>query len=192
MKTENLTQVKYIGASRMKALKDFGITTLQQLYKTPTDKLAEIPAIGKYYAKLIKDAVNESYKQKTKKIPLETVPGEEKKTREFKEKLIKKTEILKKHLNRLNENLKAPEKKKLLATYDEFKKRSGTLLKRIDGLARVDGGFSKKVSKKIIKGIDALNSEFKNVKGKIKKKKFQKMSHEIQLFSKVLKKISAK
>jgi len=188
MKTENLTQVKYIGDSRMKALKDSGITTLQQLYETPTDKLAEIPAIGKYYAKLIKDAVKKSYKQKTEKLPLETVPGEEKKTMEFKEKLVKKTEILKKHLNRLNENLKAPQKKKVLATYDEFKKRSGTLLNRIDGLARVDGGLSKKVSKKIIKGIDALNSEFKNVKGKIKKKKFQKLSHEIQMFSKVLKK----
>ncbi|MFC1493798.1 helix-hairpin-helix domain-containing protein [Thermodesulfobacteriota bacterium] len=188
MKTENLTKVKYIGASRMKSLKDIGITTLKQLHEAPIDKLAEIPAIGKYYAKLIKNAVKESYRQKPEKINLETVPGKEEKTEKFKEKLIKKIQILKKRLNRINEDLKPPEKKKLLEFYDEFRKRSKILINLINGLDQSDGGFSNKFSKKIIKRVDALNSEFKKVGKKIKRKKFQKLSCEIQSFSKMLKK----
>ncbi len=188
METVDLTQVKHIGASRMKSLNDFGITTLEQLYETPIDKLAEIPTIGRHYAKLIKDAVSESYREKPEKITPETVPSEEKKTEEFKENLIKKIKVLKKRLKRMNEDFKPPEKKKILESYNEFRKRSKTLMNRIDGLDQIHGGLSKKVSKKIIKRADTLNTEFKNVGKKIKKKKFQKLSREIQSFSKMLKK----
>jgi len=188
MKTEDLTQVKHVGASRMKSLKDTGINTLKQLYETPIEKLEGIPTIGKHYAKLIKDAVSKSYKQKPEKITLETVPGEEEKTEEFKKNLIKKIKIFKKRLKRIKKDLKPPEKKKRLKSYDEFRKRSKTLINRIDGLAQMHGGLSKKVSKKIIKRVDALNSELKNVGKKNNKKKFQELSREIQSFSKMLKK----
>jgi len=189
MKTEDLTKVKHIGASRMKSLNDLGITTIEQLYETPLDKLAQIPTIGGHYAKLIKDAVSESYGEKPEKITPETVPGEEKKSEEIKENLIKKIKVLKKRLKRTNEDLKPPEKKKNLESYTDFKKRYETLMNRLDGLDQIHGGLSKKFSKKIIKRADALNTEFKNVGKKLKKKKFQKLSREIQSFSKMLKKI---
>ena len=42
MKKDDLTQVKYIGAARMKLLNDSGITTIRQLSKTPLEELARI------------------------------------------------------------------------------------------------------------------------------------------------------
>ena len=68
MKKDDLTQVKNIGAARMKLLNDSGITTIEQLYEIPVDKLAQIGTIGAHYAKLIKDAVTESYGEKPKKL----------------------------------------------------------------------------------------------------------------------------
>ncbi len=59
MKNDDLTQVKYIGPSRMKLHNDFGITTIKQLYETPQEKLCQVESISGHYAKLIKDAVTE-------------------------------------------------------------------------------------------------------------------------------------
>ncbi|MBU8911861.1 MAG: hypothetical protein KOO65_11385, partial [Desulfobacterales bacterium] len=64
MKQDDLTQLKHIGAARMKLLNGFGITTISLLYEIPVEKLAEIKSIGDYYAKLIKSSVNEHYSKK--------------------------------------------------------------------------------------------------------------------------------
>ncbi len=54
VKKDDLTQLKYIEASRMKLLNKHGITTIKQLYEMPEEKLAGIKSIGNHYAKLIK------------------------------------------------------------------------------------------------------------------------------------------
>jgi len=185
MKTNDLTQVKYIGASRMKSLNDLGITTIKQLYETPLDKLAQIETIGGYYAKLIKDAVSESYGEKPEKIAPETVSGEEKKIIEVTQDLRKQIKVLKKLLKRTNKDLKSLGKKKL---YIDFKKRSKILMKRLDGLDQKDEALSKKISKDIIKKADALNATLKNAGQKPKRKKYNRLSKELQSFSKMLKK----
>jgi hypothetical protein len=50
------------------------------------------------------------------------------------------------------------------------------------------GDFSKAVTKKIIKNADALSATLKNVGKKPKNKIYKKLTQEIQLFSKMLKK----
>ena len=59
MTQDDLTQVKYIGPSRLKVLNANGIRTIKQLFDAPLEKLAQIESIGERYAKLIKDAVVE-------------------------------------------------------------------------------------------------------------------------------------
>ena len=189
MKTVNLTRVKYIGASRMKSLKDLGITTLEQLHAMPVEKLAEISTIGRHYAKLIKDEVGEYFRQKPEGTAQESVPCEEIKAEEFKDTLIKKIEVLKKRLIRMDKYFKPPVKKKILDSYNEFRKRAKTLMNRIDGLDQIYDGLSEKVSKNLIKRADSLNSEFKKAGKKINNRKIQKLSREVQLLSKKLKKI---
>ncbi|MBC8391104.1 MAG: hypothetical protein H8E17_00845 [Deltaproteobacteria bacterium] len=61
MKKDDLTLVKYIGATRMKVLNDSGITTFKKLYEVPLEKLTQVETIGEHYAKLIKAAVTEHY-----------------------------------------------------------------------------------------------------------------------------------
>ena len=56
MKKEDLTQVKHVGALRMKMLNSSGITTISQLHQIPLEKLAQVKTIGPHYAKLIKAA----------------------------------------------------------------------------------------------------------------------------------------
>ncbi|MBT8370776.1 MAG: hypothetical protein KJO34_07430, partial [Deltaproteobacteria bacterium] len=64
MRIDDLTQVKNIGSARKKLLAIHGITTVQQLYEIPLDKLMQIKSLGEHYAKLIKTAVNDLYKTK--------------------------------------------------------------------------------------------------------------------------------
>ena len=66
MKKNDLTQVKNIGSARKKLLASHGITTVQQLYDIPLEKLEQIKNLGKHYAKLIKEAVNDVYRTKEK------------------------------------------------------------------------------------------------------------------------------
>ena len=73
MKNDDLTQVKYIGPSRMKLLNDFGITTIKQLDETPLEKLCQVESISERYAKLIKDAVTEYYGGKSEKLTVKAV-----------------------------------------------------------------------------------------------------------------------
>ena len=64
MKMDDLTQVKNIGNARKKLLNDHGITTIQQLYEIPLEKLEQVKSLGKHYATLIKEAVNDFYGEK--------------------------------------------------------------------------------------------------------------------------------
>jgi len=188
MKKDDLTQVKYVGAARMKLLNDSGITTIGQLSKTPLEKLARIETIGEHYAKLIKDAVSESYGEKPEKTAPQTVAGKVKDTKEINQNLGKQIKVLKKQLKTATEHLKPLGKKKYLGSYIDFKKRSKTLKTRLDGVNQMRGDLSKAVTKKIIKNADALSATLKNVRKKPKKKIYKKLAQEIQSLSKILKK----
>ena len=191
MKKDDLTQVKHIGALRMKMLYDSGIKTIRQLHQMPLEKLVQVKTIGANYAKLIKAAVAESYGKKPEKpaprAP-KTVSGKKKKVEDFNQNLRKQIKVLSKRLKQANENLKPLGKKKYLELYVDFKKRSKTLKAHLNGLNKTPGELSQKVAKNIIKNADALSATLKNVGKKPKKKKYQKVSQEIQSFSKMLKK----
>ena len=188
MKKDDLTQVKYIGAARMKLLNDSGITTIRQLSKTPLEKLARIETIGEHYAKLIKDAVSESDGEKPEETAPKTVAAKVKETKEIGQNLGKQIKVLKKQLKTATEHLKPLGKKKYLGSYIDFKKRSKTLKARLDGVDQMRGDFSKSVTKKIIKNADALSATLKNVRKKPKKKIYKELAQEIQSLSKMLKK----
>ena len=188
MKEDDLTQVKYIGAARMKLLNDSGITTIRQLSKTPLEKLARIETIGEHYAKLIKDAVSESDGEKPEETAPKTVAAKVKETKEIGQNLGKQIKVLKKQLKTATEHLKPLGKKKYLGLYIDFKKRSKTLKTRLNGLDQMRGDLSKEVTENIIKNADGLNATLKNLGGKPKKKIYKKVAQEIQLFSKMLKK----
>jgi molecular chaperone GrpE (heat shock protein) len=167
---------------------DSGITTIRQLSKTPLEKLARIETIGEHYAKLIKDAVSESDGEKPEKTAPKTVSGKEKDTQEINQNLPKQIKVLKKQLKQASENLKPLGKKKYLGLYIDFKKRTKTLKTRLNGLDQILGDLSKAVTENIINNADALNATLKNIGGKPKKKIYKKLTQEIQLFSKMLKK----
>jgi predicted RecB family nuclease len=189
MKTDDLTKVKYIGVSRKKSLKELGIITIQQLYETPLDTLARIETIGPYYAKLIKNAVKESFGEVPEKTVQEEAPsvGDERIVG-VKQKLIKQINILKSCLKRTNEALKSSGNKRL---YFDFKKRSKTLMKRLDGLDQKDIPISKKAGKNIIKKADALNAMLKDAGKRPEKRKYKKLSRKLRSFSKRLKRIGS-
>jgi molecular chaperone GrpE (heat shock protein) len=188
MPKEDLTQVKHIGAARMKLLNDSGITTIRQLSKTPLEKLSRIGTIGDHYAKLIKDAVGESLREKPEETASQTVAGEAKDTKEISQNLRKQIKGLKKQLRNANERLKPLGKKKYLTLYIDFKKRSKTLKSRLDGLDQIQGDLSNQVTQKIIKKADALTASLKNAGKKPKNKIYKKLAQEIRQFSKILKK----
>jgi predicted RecB family nuclease len=189
MKKDDLTQVKYIGAARMKLLNDCGITTISQLSKTPLEELARIETIGEHYAKLIKAAVNESDGERPEKAaPTKTVAAKIKDTKEVSQNLGKQIKVLKKQLKTATEHLKPLGKKKYLELYIDFKKRSKTLKTRLDELNQIRGDLSKAVTKKIIKNADALSATLKNVRKKPKKKIYKELAQQIQSLSKILKK----
>ena len=183
MQKDDLTQVKYIGAARMKVLNDSGITTLKKLYEIPLDKLAQIETLGEHYAKLIKDAVAEVYAPSAGEIAAKTSAAKEKKIESIDQGLQKQIKILNKRLKQANEKLKPLGKKKYLELYIDFKKRSKTLKRHLNNL---ETNLPKKVRKKIIKKADALIATMKNVGKKPKKKTYRALSQEIQSFSKML------
>ena len=189
MKQDDLSQVKYIGVSRMKILNELGITTIEQLYEMPLKKLAEIKSIGEHYAKLIKNAVTEYYRKKDEKLPEKIVSAKEKKIQEIDQDLQKNIKILKKSLNRVNENLKPLWKKKYLQSYVAFKNRSNKLKARLNEINQIHEDLPKKDKKKIAKKGDALNLFLKKVGKKPKKKKYKKITQEIQSFSRMLRDI---
>ena len=188
MKNDDLTQVKHIGAARMRLLNDFGITTIKQLYEMPLEKLARIETVGEHYAKLIKDAVSESYGEKPEKTAPKTVSVKEKDTKEINRNFRKQIKALKKQLKQASENLKPLGKKKYLGLYIDFKKRSKTLKAHLDELNQIQGNLSKEVTENIINNTDALYATLKNIGRQPKKKIYKKVTQEIQLFSKMLRK----
>ena len=188
MEKDDLTLVKHVGAARMKRLNDFGITTIRQLYEAPLEQLAQIEIIGEHYAKLIKEAVSDFYGEKYEKKAPKSLSGKEKKTREINHNLSKQIKILRRQLTRVSEKFKPLGKKKYLALYIDFKKRSKTLKTRLKELNQIRGALSRGAKKNIIKAACALNATLKKVGGKPKKKVYIKCVREIQLFSKLLKK----
>ena len=187
MKTDDLTQVKYIGAARMKLFNDLGITTIKQLYETPLEELARIETIGRHYAKLIKEAVTEFYGEKLEKITETSGSGSEKKTEDNNVNLRKQIKTLNKRLKQAKEELKPLGKKKYLELYIDFKKRSNTLRTRLNVLDQRLGNLSHEVKENVIKNADTLNATLKNVGKKPKKKKYKELIREIQSFSKMIK-----
>ena len=186
MKKDNLTQVKHIGAARMKVLNDSGITTLKKLYEIPLEKLARIETIGEHYAKLIKEAVREVYEPSPEKKSAKTGPPKTRKKAKSDQDLPKQIKILNKRLKQANEKLKPLGKKKYLELYVDFKKRSKKLRRHLNRLDNLETNLPRKVRKKIIKKADALIATTKNVGKKPKKKIYTALSQEIQSFSKML------
>lgn len=187
MKKDDLTQVNHVGPARMKLLNDSGITTIKQLSEAPLEKLTQINRLSEHYAKLIKDAATEVYGKKPEETAPETGADKEKKIEEINQNLKKQIKIFKKRLKQANEDLKPMGKKKYLESYIDLKKRSKKLRTRLKSLDQKQGDLSNKDKKNIIKIADALSATLKNVGKKPKKKKYQKVSQEIQSFSKVLK-----
>ncbi len=185
MKTDDLTKVKYIGAARMKVLNDSGITTLRKLYEIPLERLAQVETIGEHYAKLIKAAVAEAYVTSAEETAAETGAAIEKNIEPVDGGMKKQVKILNKRLKQANEKLKPLGKNKYMELYVDFKKRSKTLKGH---LTKLEANPPAKARKKIIKKADALNAILANVGQKPKKKKYQKITREIQSFSKMLKK----
>ena len=189
MKQDDLTEIKYVGLTRMRLLNDLGITTINQLREMPLEKLAETKSIGANYAKLIKNSVNDYYKEKKKKLPAETVSTKEKITNPINRELQKKVKRLNKNLRRVNEQLKPLWEKKYLQLYIEFKKRSTKLKSRLEALGKIQQDLPKREKKNILKKADALIINLKKTGKKPKKKKYKQTTQEIQSFSRLLRDI---
>jgi len=188
MKKDDLTQVKHIGAARMKLLNDSGIITIKELYELPFEKLSQIESIGERYAKLIKDAVTEVYETPSEKKAVETKPSKEKKIAKIDQDLQKQIKILNKRIKQTTEKLKPLGKKKYLPLYIDVRNRSKTLKARLKAVEQLEGDLPTKVKKKIIKKADALSTAMKSVGKKPKKKTYTTLSQEIQLLNKMLRK----
>ncbi len=186
MNNDDLLQVKNIGKFRMKLLNSHGITTIQQLNEMPLEDLEQIKSVGRHYAKLIKDAVNEIFGQKEEpSAPAEKVQEEEnaQKSDRNLDKIIKDLNI---GLKKAKEKLKPLQKKKHVKLFLDVKKNTGRLKTRMQALSRRQKDLSDKQKKKILKKADALNMMLKKV-GKDKKTKIMKgLLKEIQSFYKVL------
>ena len=189
MKQDDITEIKHVGLTRMRLLNDLGITTINQLHEMPLEKLAETKSIGAHYAKLIKNSVNDYYKEKKKKLPVGTVSFKEKEINQINRDLQKKAKRLNKNINRVNEQLKPLWEKKYLELYIEFKKRSTKLKSRLEALGKIQQDLPQKDKKKIIKKADALILNLKKVGEKPKKKKYKRTIQEIQSFSRLLRDI---
>jgi exonuclease VII large subunit len=193
MKKDDLTQVKNIGSARMKLLNSQGITTIQQLYEIPLENLEQVKSLGKHYAKLIKDAVNDFYAEKAeppKNPATEVSQSKDEKTDKIDKNLNSELAKVTKYLKTAKEKLKPMDKKKYVHLYIDFKKSSKTLKAHLNRLDKNPGKLSQKATKNIIKSANSLSTTLKNVGKKPKKKKYQKVSQEIQSFSKMLKKTS--
>ena len=191
MKKDDLTQVKHIGAARMKLLNGSGITTIKKLYEIPLEELIQIESIGERYAKLIKDAVTEVYKPPAAEKPAKTAPKKEKKIAKIDQDLRKQIKILNKRFKQTNEKIKPLGRKKYLPLYIDVKNRSKTLKARLNALEKLEKDLPKKLKKKITKKADALNTMMKNVGKKPKKKTYKALSKEIQLLTKMLRETSS-
>ena len=189
MKQDDLTEIKHVGLTRMRLLNDLGITTINQLHEMPLEKLAMTKSIGTHFAELIKNSVNDYYKEKKKKLPVETFSAKEIITNQINRDLQKKVKRLNKNLHRVNEQLKPLWEKKYLELYIEFKKRSTKLKSRLEALCKIQQDLPKMEKKNIIKKADTLILNLKKVGKKPKKKKYKRTTQEVQSFSRLLRDI---
>ena len=166
---------------------DAGIKTIKQLSEIPLEKLMRINTIGERYAKLIRAAAAESIGKKPVVSKPKAASAKKKKPAAVDPILKNRITVLKKRLKQANEKLKPLDKKKYLELYIDFKKKSKTLKARLNRLTENAGKLSKRENQKIIKNANALSVTLKNACKKPKKKKYQKVSQEIQAFSKMLK-----
>ena len=185
---DDLTKVKHIGALRMKKLNDAGIKTIKQLSEIPQEKLIQIKTIGERYAKLIKAAAAEYVEKKPLKSKPKAASAKKKKSAADDPILKNRLTVLRKRLKQANEKLKPLGKKKYLELYIDFKKKAKTLKAHLNRLNENAHKLSRKETKNIIQNANALSVTLKNVGKKPKKKKYQKVSQEIQSFSGILKK----
>ncbi len=189
MKKNDLTQVKNIGSARKKLLASHGITTVQQLYDIPLEKLEQIKNLGKHYAKLIKEAVNDVYRTKEKasaEPSAEVSSKQNKKLDKIDNKLLAEMAKTGKYLKGAREKFKPINKKKHLKLFVDLKKQSNKLKTEIVAMHRIYPDLSEKHKKKIKKKATALNLMIKNVGPKKKGKTMKKLNAEIQSFLNLL------
>jgi len=183
MQKDDLTQVKNIGGARKKLLANHSITSVQQLYEMPLDKLAQIKGLGRHYAKLIKDAVNDLYGPKAQ-APGEPVaavsPSEKQKPEKANSKLNAELVKTTRHLKRAKKKFEPINKKKHLRLFVDFKKKSNDLKTQILNVRRLQLDLPKKRKKKIVKQAASLNLMLKSVSKQKKGKTMRKLSQEIQ------------
>ncbi|MGD9226558.1 MAG: helix-hairpin-helix domain-containing protein [Desulfobacterales bacterium] len=189
MKMDDLTQVKNIGSARMKLLNSQGITTIQQLYEMPLEKLEQMKSLGKHYAKLIKESVTDFYGEKAESPEKQATvgsPRQGEKTNKTDRNLNAELAKTAKYLKTAKEKLKPIQKKKHLKLFVDLKKRANRLKIRIRALDQIQPDISKKQKKKIIKKATSLNTLLKNVKKNKKGKTMKALLKEIQSFSKLI------
>ena len=172
MGPDDLGQLKHVGASRRKLLRDHGITTIEQLHATPEQTLARIKTIGKHYAKLIKNSAAEHYEREI--------------NREFR----KTMKRLVTGLARVNEDFKPLGKQKYLELYVDLKKHSRKLNRHIREMAHVQNTLSDKSKKKITRETANLILVLNRAGEKPKKKKFRKITRKIQSLFRTLQEIA--
>lgn len=190
MKPVALTQIKYVGAARVKLLNAHGIKTVEQLHQIPLEELAQIKSIGRHYAELMKGALKDHYPQETEEIPPQSPPLKEKKGKEINLDLRQEIKDLNKRLDRTIENLKPLWKKKHLQSFVDLKKKANKLKAALKNVAQVESNLSPKTNKKVIKKASVLRANLKKVGKKPKKKKYKIIAREIQSLSKRLQDIS--
>ncbi|MGB3400866.1 MAG: helix-hairpin-helix domain-containing protein [Candidatus Deferrimicrobiaceae bacterium] len=186
MGPDDLGQLKHVGASRRKLLRDHGITTIEQLHATPEQTLARIKTIGEYYAKRIKHSAAEHFRQKPEKTPGPIQPGEGRVIGEVDREFQKKIKRLITGLARVNEDFKPLGKQKYLELYVDLKKQSRKLKTHIREMAHVQKTLSDKSKKNIIKEAANLILVLKKAGKKPKKKKFRKITRKIQSLARTL------
>jgi hypothetical protein len=189
MKKADLTQIKHIGAQRMKLLNATGITTIEELYETPLEKLASIKSVGQHYAGLIHEAVNDYFAQGSMKAPETEIPPK-KKTEKIDFNFHQEIKNLKKSLNRVIEDLKPLGKKKYLKSFISLKKRSNRLKTQIKKLEKKRSELTQKTKKTLVKEAVTLTATIKSAGKKPKKKTYQKIEKKIQMLTKKLRDIS--
>jgi len=190
MEKDDLTVVKHIGAVRMKVLNDAGIDTLEALYNTPVERLAEIKSIGERYAGLIKAAVAGVYTapaaSEEVRAAEEPPAAEAPIAAPIDEKLNRRVKKLNKALSQADEKLKPLDKKKRLALYVDVKKTSKKLKRRLNRAVQLEVDLPKKVRKNVIKSVDGLCAAVKSIDKKPKKKTYILLHQEMQSFAKML------
>lgn len=185
-KSDDLSRLKHVGASRRKLLIDHGIATVQQLLDIPQEKLAEIRSIGNHYATLLKNSANEYSRAKQETLPDRIGSAWEGHIAEIDRDLQEICNKLNKRIDRLREDLKPLGKDKYLELYIEFKKISRKVTAHLEEIGQGQQHLPKKTKKNIIKKASNFAVFLKKAGKKPKKKKYKSINRKIQAFSKNL------